>query len=58
MSGSQTRVAALTGAKTPEQAMSDTSDQWARITRRTGEDKVIEAIQASRAAWPTIVDPV
>lgn len=50
-------MAALTGAKTAEQAMADTSDEWTRIVRRTGEDKIIEAIQANNAAWPTIVDP-
>ncbi|NEY91807.1 extracellular solute-binding protein [Tabrizicola oligotrophica] len=51
-------MAALTGAKTAEQAMADASDEWAKITRRTGEDKVIEAIKASRAGWPTLVDPI
>jgi multiple sugar transport system substrate-binding protein len=51
-------MAALTGAKTAEQAMADASDEWVKITRRTGEDKVIEAIKANRAGWPTIVDAV
>ena len=51
-------MAALTGAKSAEAAMADTSDEWVRIVRRTGEDKIIEAIQASRSAWPTIVDPI
>lgn len=49
-------VAALTGAKTAEQAMADTADQWQTITRRTGEDKIIAAIQANKTAWPTVVD--
>ncbi len=51
-------MAALTKAKTPEQAMADVEKEWKKITRRTGEDKVIEAIKANRAGWPTIVDPV
>ena len=51
-------MAALTGAKSAEAAMADTSDEWVRITRRTGEDKIIEAVLAGRSAWPTIVDPV
>jgi multiple sugar transport system substrate-binding protein len=49
-------VAALTGAKTAEQAMADAADEWQTITRRTGEDKIIEAILANKAAWPTVVD--
>jgi len=51
-------MAALTGAKTAAEAMADTSGEWTRIVRRTGEDKIIEAVQANKAAWPTIVDPV
>jgi multiple sugar transport system substrate-binding protein len=51
-------MAALTGAKTSEQAMADTSSEWERIVRRTGQDKIAEAIQASRPAWPTIIDPL
>ncbi|MEO1701653.1 MAG: extracellular solute-binding protein [Pseudomonadota bacterium] len=48
--------AALTGQKTPEQAMRDASRKWQRIIRRKGEDKMIPIINASRAAWPTLVD--
>jgi len=51
-------MAALTGTKTSEEAMADVSDEWVKITRRTGEDKVIEAIKANRAGWPTLVDPI
>ncbi|MGO4841368.1 sugar ABC transporter substrate-binding protein, partial [Rhizobiaceae sp. 2RAB30] len=51
-------VAALTKAKTPEQAMADTEAEWKKIARRTGEDKLLEAIKANKAAWPTVVDPV
>ena len=39
------------------QAMADTADAWAKITRRTGEEKTIEAIKANKAAWPTVLDP-
>ena len=51
-------MASLTGAKTAAQAMADTADAWAKITRRTGEEKIIEAIKANKAAWPTVLDPV
>lgn len=51
-------MAALTGAKTAEQAMADAADEWQKITRRTGEDKIIEAVKANKAAWPTVLDPV
>ena len=49
-------MAALTKTKTPEQAMADTAAEWQKITRRTGEDKILEAIKANRAAWPTVLD--
>ena len=49
-------MAALTKAKTPEQAMADTAAEWQKITRRTGEDKILEAIKANKAAWPTVLD--
>ncbi len=51
-------VAALTKAKTAEQAMADTEREWQRIARRTGEDKLLEAIRTNKEAWPTIIDPV
>jgi len=51
-------VAALTKAKTAEQAMADTEKEWKRIARRIGEDKMVSAIKANMAAWPTVVDKV
>ncbi|MDP3523448.1 MAG: sugar ABC transporter substrate-binding protein, partial [Hoeflea sp.] len=51
-------VAALTGSKTAAEAMADTEKQWARVARRIGEDKLVEAIKANKAAWPTITDPI
>jgi multiple sugar transport system substrate-binding protein len=48
--------AALTGQKTAEQAMQEASKKWKRIIQRKGEDKMIPIINASRAAWPTLVD--
>jgi multiple sugar transport system substrate-binding protein len=32
--------------------MADTADDWKKITRRTSEDKIIDAIKANMAAWP------
>lgn len=49
-------VASLTKAKTPEQAMADTEKEWKRIARRIGEDKLVSAVKANMAAWPTLVD--
>jgi multiple sugar transport system substrate-binding protein len=48
--------AALTGQKTAEQAMEAASRKWKKIIRRKGEDKMIQAIQKSRAAWPTLIE--
>nr|WP_255561461.1 extracellular solute-binding protein [Pseudohoeflea sp. DP4N28-3] len=50
-------VAALTGSITPEMAMANTEKQWNRIVRRTGEEKIVEAVRANNAAWPTVLDP-
>ena len=47
---------ALTGNKTPEQAMKDTAAAWEKITDAKGRDKQIEAIKATRKAWPKVVD--
>jgi multiple sugar transport system substrate-binding protein len=51
-------VAALTKAKSPEQAMADTEAEWQKIARRIGEAKLLEAIKTNKEAWPTVVDPV
>jgi multiple sugar transport system substrate-binding protein len=51
-------MAALTKSKTPEKAMADTERQWERIARRTGEEKLLEAIKSNKEAWPTVVDPL
>ena len=51
-------VAACTKAKTPEQAMADTEREWKRIARRIGEEKLVEAIKANKAAWPTVLDTI
>jgi multiple sugar transport system substrate-binding protein len=47
---------ALAGQKTPKKAMSDCADEWNKITDRIGRDKQVEAIRATRSAWPTVVD--
>ena len=51
-------VAALTKSKTPEQAMADTETEWKKISRRTGEEKLLEAIRSNKEAWPTVLDPI
>jgi multiple sugar transport system substrate-binding protein len=48
--------AALTGQKSAEEAMLAAQDKWVKIIQRKGEDKMVPIIQASRAAWPTIID--
>lgn len=51
-------MASLTKAKTSKQAMADTAAEWKKIVRRTGEDKILEAIKSNKEAWPTITDPI
>ncbi len=38
--------------------MADTEREWKRIARRTGEDKLLEAIKTNKEAWPTVIDPI
>jgi|GEM_PF-273843 len=47
---------ALADQKSAKQAMKDCADEWNKITERRGSDKQIEAIRATRMAWPTVVD--
>jgi multiple sugar transport system substrate-binding protein len=47
---------ALKGSKSAEQAMKDTETAWREITQQVGQKKVVDAIKASKAAWPTILD--
>jgi multiple sugar transport system substrate-binding protein len=46
---------ALSGQKTAEQAMADCAKEWDKITEAKGRDKQIQAIRATRAAWPSAV---
>lgn len=48
-------VAAVTGQKTPEQAMADTADEWRKTVRKKG-DKLISAIRAYQKTWPDLID--
>ena len=50
-------VASLTGSISASEAMANTEREWKRIARRTGEDKLVEAIKANKDAWPDILDP-
>jgi multiple sugar transport system substrate-binding protein len=47
---------ALTGQKSPKQAMRDCAEEWNKITDKKGRDSQIAAIKATRNAWPTLVD--
>lgn len=48
--------AALTGQKTPEQAMEAAATRWNEITDRLGRDLQIEAIQGKSGAWPELIE--
>ena len=47
--------AALTGSMTAEEAMVNTEKAWTKLLSRRQEESVA-AIQASLAAWPSIID--
>lgn len=49
--------AALTGQKTPREAMDAAQGKWEQIIRRQKSKGILEAIKASRETWTTIVDP-
>lgn len=48
-------VAAVTGQKTPEEAMADAANVWRKIVRKKG-DKLVDAIRAYQKTWPDIID--
>ena len=47
---------ALIGEISPADAMRNAAETWRKIVREKGEEHILEAIQASKAAWPTIID--
>ena len=47
---------ALVGEITPADAMRNAAETWRKIVRDKGEEQMVEAIRASMAAWPTIID--
>jgi multiple sugar transport system substrate-binding protein len=49
--------AAITGQKTAREAMDAAQGKWEKIIRRQEKNGIKEAIKASNATWPTIVDP-
>jgi multiple sugar transport system substrate-binding protein len=49
--------AAITKQKTPKQAMDAAQGKWEQIIKRLGRRGIVDAIKASRATWPTFVDP-
>ncbi len=49
---------AITGQKSPEQAIVDTAAEWDKITERIGVEKQAAAIQGGLDAWPSAVDEV
>lgn len=49
--------AAITGQKTPEEAMRAAQKKWETIIRKQERNGILEAIAASRLTWPAISDP-
>ncbi|MEZ5913744.1 MAG: carbohydrate ABC transporter substrate-binding protein, partial [Paracoccaceae bacterium] len=49
--------AAITGQKSVRDAMDAAQGKWDKIIKRQARNGIVEAIQASRATWPTLVDP-
>ncbi|MDE4175419.1 extracellular solute-binding protein [Phaeobacter sp. PT47_59] len=50
--------AALTGQKTSKEAMDAVQSKWERIIRRQERNGIRDAIKASRASWPTVVENI
>ncbi len=48
--------AAMTGGKSVKKAMDDAAAEWTQIIRRKGEKQMLEQINASRSAFPAIID--
>jgi multiple sugar transport system substrate-binding protein len=49
--------AAITGQKTPREAMDAAQKKWERVIKRNKRNGIVDAIKASRSTWPSIVDP-
>jgi multiple sugar transport system substrate-binding protein len=48
--------AAIVGQATAKEAMDRTADAWRTLIKKRGEKKIAEALNASRAAWSTVID--
>ncbi|MCZ6894379.1 MAG: extracellular solute-binding protein [Gammaproteobacteria bacterium] len=48
--------AAMVGGMTAKEAMERTAKDWRRSIKKRGETKMIDAINADRSGWPTLID--
>ncbi len=48
--------AVMVGEKTAEEAMQKASKEWRKIIKKRGETRMIDAINGSRANWPSVID--
>ena len=48
--------AALVGEISAADAMRNASKAWRKIIKKKGENKMVQSIRDSKAAWPTIID--
>ena len=48
--------AVMVGEKTPAEAMKKASKKWRKIIKKRGETRMVDAINKSRANWPSVVD--
>jgi multiple sugar transport system substrate-binding protein len=49
-------LSALSGSKTPEQAMNDAANTWDSITERIGAEKIVAEMEAEAKEWSTVLD--
>lgn len=48
--------AAMTGTATVKEAMTKAAEEWRKFIKKKGEDRMIEAINAAKSGWPTLID--
>jgi len=49
-------LASMTSGKPVKDAMNEAAAEWTKIIKKKGEKKMLDQINAQRAAFPTIVD--
>jgi multiple sugar transport system substrate-binding protein len=48
--------AAMTGSATVEEAMKKAAAEWRKFIKKKGEKRMLDALNAARSGWPSVID--